>query len=97
MRRALLQQGISTPKGGKARRVPMTEGLAEDLVDVLATSRAVSTERGVDAPPRVFSTRNGTPITPRDLSRTWARLRAKAQNQHRVRPLKLHATSNIPT
>ena len=51
VRRALLQQGFSAPKSGKAHRVPMTEGLAEDLFEVLATSRAVSTERGVDAPP----------------------------------------------
>jgi len=39
VRRSITKEGVGTPKSGKARRVPMTPALADELFDLLATRR----------------------------------------------------------
>jgi integrase len=90
IRRAVTSQGMSTPKSGKARRVPMTPALAETLFDLLGERRREALSRGwVEAPEWVFCSEVGTVLEPRNVERIWQRVRRRAQKRG-VRPLKLH-------
>ncbi len=92
IRRSVTASGISTPKSGKARRVPMTDALADLLFDVLAERRRETLARGwPEAPAWVFPSEAGTALHPRNVERVWARLRRRAAKK-KVRPLKLHCT-----
>jgi integrase len=92
IRRSLNQTGLTTPKSGKARRVVMTESLAEMLFDLLAERRKEAMAKGwAEVPEWVFCTEVGTAANPRNVERVWGRVRRRAQKQG-VRPLKLHCT-----
>jgi hypothetical protein len=92
VRRAVTKEGVTTPKSGKPRRVPMTAGLAEELFDLLAARRRdAADERWPDVPLWVFCSEVGGTPDPSNTERTWLRLRRRA-HQEGVRPLKLHCT-----
>jgi len=92
VRRAVLKEGISTPKSGRARRVPLTFAATEELLDVLAARRQEALNRGwPEVPAWVFSSETGGASDPRNVERVWYRIRRRAQARG-VRPLKLHAT-----
>jgi len=91
VRRAITTAGLSTPKGGRSRRVAMTPSLASDLFDVLTARRREALANGwADAPEWVFVSETGTSLDPANVERMWRRVRRRAQ-KHGVRPLKLHA------
>jgi integrase len=46
VRRATTKEGLTTPKSGKARRVPLPPGLAEELFDLLASRRREAQYKG---------------------------------------------------
>jgi len=92
VRRAITKEGLTTPKSGKARRVPMTPGLAEELFDLLAVRRRECLNRGwPEVPTWVFCSEVGGAPDPSNTERTWLRLRRRA-HKGGVRPLKLHCT-----
>jgi integrase len=92
IRRAVTSQGLSTPKSGKARRVPVTPTLAETLFDLLAERRREALRRGwAEIPEWVFCSETGTCLEPRNVERVWQRVRRRAQKCG-IRPLKLHST-----
>ena len=92
IRRAIVKEGVTTPKSGKARKVRMTPALVEELFGVLGERRREVLSRGWrDTPIWVFCSEAGTMPEPRNLERVWLRVRRRAHKQG-VRPLKLHCT-----
>jgi len=94
VRRAVTKEGVTTPKSGRARKVPMTHALAEQLFDVLATrkSEALARWKG-EVPAWVFCSEVGGALEPRNVERSWYRLLRHCQKRGRfVRALKLHCT-----
>jgi len=90
IRRALTKGHSVTPKSGKARVVAIPGGLAADLFDLFAERRRESLRRGwAEVPAPVFCSEVGTPLDERNVTRSWDRLRRRAQ-KHGVRPLRLH-------
>jgi integrase len=90
VRRSITSQGVSTPTSGKARRVPMTPTLAEELFDLFTERRREAMAKGWPEPPEwVFCSETWTAADPRNVERVWQRVRRKAQKQG-ARPLKLH-------
>src|SRR5262249_16781620 len=91
IRRAIGNQGQTTPKSGRARRIPMTQSLAQELFDVLAAQREEGLRRGWPEPSHwVFCTESGGPRDPRNVERSWRGVRRVVASKG-VRPLKLHA------
>jgi len=91
IRRALTQGVTVTPKSGKARRIAMPPTLASVLFDLLAERRIQAMQRGwAEIPPWVFASKAGTPLDERNVTRSWHRVRRRAQKAG-VRPFKLHA------
>ncbi len=86
-----LTKGVSvTPKSGRARTLAMPPTLAESLFDLLAQRRAQVLERGWrEVPLWVFCSEAATPLDERNVTRSWDRVRRRAQ-KHGVRPLRLH-------
>jgi Phage integrase family len=77
---------LGTPKSGKSRSVALSEILRE----LLAARRRECLERGWAAVPEfVFCSAVGGPLEERNVTRSWYRLRRKAQAKS-VRPLRLH-------
>ncbi len=80
-----------TPKSGKSRVVALAPGLASALFDLFGKRRVESMQRGLPEPPVwVFCSEAGTPLDERNGTRSWNRVRRRAQKLG-VRPLKLHA------
>ncbi len=91
VRRSVTSAGVSTPKSGRARRVPMTNSLAEILFDLLAERQRQRVANGwPDTPEWVFCTSVGTGFNPRNLQRTFEQVRRRALKLG-VRPLSLHS------
>jgi len=91
IRRSSTSAGVSTPKSGRARRVPMTQSLAELLFDLLGDRQRQRIENGWrETPEWVFCTSNGTGFNPRNIQRTFDRVRRRAQKRG-VRPLSMHS------
>ncbi len=91
VRRSSTSAGVSTPKSGRSRRVPMTHSLAELLFDLLAERQRQRIENGWrETPEWVFCTSNGTGFNPRNIQRTFDRVRRRAQKSG-VRPLSMHS------
>lgn len=90
VRRALVRGQLGTPKSGRARFVVMSDQLEGVLGDLLE-ERQQATLKGQwkEPPPFVFCSETGGPLDERNVSRSWDRLRRKAQ-QEDVRPLRLH-------
>jgi integrase len=92
VRRAITKKRVTTPKSGRARRVPMTSELAEGLFDLLAERRRECLNRGwAEVPVWIFCSEVGGAPDPSNTERTWLRLRLRAHKEG-VRPLKLHCT-----
>ena len=90
IRRALTKGQQVTPKSGKGRVVVMAPSLASALFDLLAQRRVEAMQRGWPEPPAwVFCSEAGTPLDERNVTRSWDRVRRRAQKLG-VRPLKLH-------
>ncbi len=90
VRRAVTAHGVTSPKNGKSRTVPMPETLEIDLFDLLAARRRECLERGwAETPSWVFCSRQGTAPDARNAARVWDRVRRRAQGLG-VRSLKLH-------
>jgi integrase len=80
-----------TPKSGRGRIVAMAPSLASALFDLFAQRRAEALEREwPEVPAWVFCSEVGTPLGERNVTRSWHRVRRRAQKLG-VRPLKLHA------
>ena len=91
IRRALTKGQPVTPKSGKGRVVVMAPSLASALFDLLAQRRVEAMQRGWAEPPVwVFCSEAATPLDERNVTRSWDRVRRRAQKVG-VRPLKLHA------
>jgi integrase len=92
IRRAITMRQLTTPKSGRGRLVAMTETLAEELFNLLATRRREALARGwPDVPEWVFPSTAGTSWDETNFATVWARLRRRAQAEG-VRPLRFHAT-----
>ncbi len=75
---------------GKGRTIAMPPTLASALFDLLAQRRVEALHRGwPEVPAWVFCSKTGTPLDESNLSRSWYRVRRRAQKAG-VRPLKLH-------
>jgi integrase len=71
VRRAITKEGVTTPKSGRARRVPLTAGLAEALFDLLTQRRRESLARGwPEVPPWVFCSEVGSALEVRNVTRS---------------------------
>ncbi|MCR9095055.1 MAG: site-specific integrase [bacterium] len=94
IRRSLLDKGhVSTPKSGKSRHVAMSPVVADEFFSLLAFRRQQRIDNGwAEIPEWIFSSRAGTQLSPRNHQRVWDRVRIRAQDEHGVRPLKLHCT-----
>jgi integrase len=91
VRRSVTSVGVSTPKSGRARRVPMTPDLTETLFDLLGERQRERLSNGwPETPGWIFCSETGTGLHPRNLQRTFERLRRRATKQG-VRPLSLHS------
>jgi integrase len=91
IRRALTKGHTVTPKSGRARVVAMPPNLASDLFDLLAGRRSECLRRGwPETPAWVFCSETGTPLDERNVTRSWYRVRRRAQKLG-VRPFRLHA------
>ncbi|MCL4686911.1 site-specific integrase, partial [Myxococcota bacterium] len=91
IRRAITKGHTVTPKSGRARVVAMSPGLGSDLLDLLAQRRRECLARKwAEVPSWVFCSEAGTALDERNVTRSWDRLRRRAQ-KHGVRPLRLHA------
>lgn len=67
------------------------------LRDLLDARRKQALARGwSEVPPWVFCSREGTPLDEGNVTRSWYRVRRKAQ-AHGVRPLKLHCARHTWT
>jgi integrase len=81
---------LGTPKSGRARSVVLSPALASILQDLLAKRRRECLKHGwADVPAFVFCSETGGLLDERNVTRSWDRLRRKAQ-RHGVRPLRLH-------
>jgi integrase len=90
VRRSISRDKLTPPKSGKARSVVLSPALAEILRDLLAQRRRECLKRGWgEVPEWVFCSEAGGLLDGRNLTRTWHRVRRKAQAQG-VRPLRLH-------
>ena len=90
VRRALVRGQLGTPKSGKARFVVLSPSLAETLSELLAERRRDTLSgRWSEVPELVFCSQAGGPLEERNVTRSWDRLRRKAQKKG-VRPLRLH-------
>jgi len=90
VRRALVRGRLGTPKSGKARFVVLSPALSELLRDLLETRRRACLSKGwAEVPGFVFCSESGGTWDESNVSRTWRRLRRKAQ-AHGVRPLRIH-------
>ena len=91
IRRSITRGAPTTPKSGKSRTIKMPQTLASQLFDLLAERRVAALRRGwSEVPEAVFCSEAGTPLDERNVTRTWQRIRRRAQKLG-VRPLKLHA------
>ena len=89
IRRSLSRGEIGTPKSGRRRTVALSPGLASLLADLLETRRRQPSPRWPEVPPWVFASREGTPLDEGNVTRTWDRVRRRAQALG-VRPLRMH-------
>jgi integrase len=90
IRRALVRGKLGTPKSGKARSVVLAPSLAGVLHDLFSQRRRTALEQGWQEVPKwVFCSQTGERLDARNVTRTWHRVRRKAQ-KHGVRPLRLH-------
>ncbi len=90
IRRALVRGRLGTPKSGKARPVVLSPALASVLRDLLSERRRACLRRGwSEVPEFVFCSETGGPLDERNVTRSWHRVRRKAQARG-VRPLRLH-------
>ncbi len=90
IRRALVRGRLGPPKSGRARSVVLSSILAAILRDLLAERRRECLKRGwPNVPEFVFCSETSGPLEERNVSRSWQRLRRKAQKEG-VRPLRLH-------
>jgi integrase len=90
IRRALVRGRLGTPKSGSARSVVLSPALAAILRDLLSERRQGCLRRGwAEVPELVFCSEAGGPLDERNVTRTWYRLRRKAQAQG-IRPLRMH-------
>jgi len=90
IRRSYSRNRLSPPKSGKARSVVLSPALASVLKGLLAERRRACLSRGWrEVPEWVFCSETGGPLDSRNITRTWHRLRRKAQTRA-VRPLRLH-------
>jgi integrase len=81
---------LRPPKSGRARFVVLSPALTEILRDLLARRRRECLKRGwPDVPEWVFCSETGSPLDERNITRSYDRLRRKAQAKG-VRPLRLH-------
>ena len=80
IRRSVTKHGISTPKTGKSRQVSISPKAAADLEKLFQQRRRESMERGWSEPSKwVFPSMAGGPLDPRNVERTWQRVRRRAQ------------------
>jgi len=90
IRRSVSRGKLTPPKSGKARSVALSTALAEILRDLLSERRRQCLKRGWKAVPEfVFCSETGGLLDERNITRTWDRVRRKAQAKG-VRPLRLH-------
>jgi integrase len=90
IRRALVRGRLGTPKSGRSRFVVISPGLSEVLKALLSKRRQTALSgRWKTTPDFVFCSETGGPLDERNVTRSWARLRRKAQKAG-VRPLRLH-------
>ncbi len=90
VRRAIVDNALTTPKSGKGRVISMPTGLASALFDLLTERRRQGLERRwKSVPDWLFCSQNGGTLDVRNFERSWLRLRRRAQKEG-VRPLKLH-------
>jgi len=91
IRRALTKGVSVTPKSGKARKIAIPPSLANELFDLAAKRRIQAMQQGwPEIPQWVFCSEVGTPLEERNVTRSWHRVRRRAQKAG-VRPFKLHA------
>jgi integrase len=90
IRRAVVRGTLGTPKSGKARSVALPPTLAAILRDLLVERRrgCLKGQWG-EAPEFVFCSATGGLLDERNVTRSWQRLRRKAQKKG-VRPLRVH-------
>ena len=92
VRQALVRGQLTTPKNGKGRQIAMSPGLGSTLLDLLGTRRRESLHKSWSENPEwVFCSKTGGQLDERNFTRTWYRVRRRAQKLG-VRPLKLHCT-----
>jgi len=90
IRRALVRGKLGTPKSGKARSVVLSPALSQTLGDLLSERRRkVLRGSWTEVPELVFCSETGGTLDERNVTRTWHRIRRKAQKLG-VRPLRLH-------
>jgi len=90
IRRAYSGDQVRPPKSGKGRTVALAQPLASILRDVLSERRAQCLRyQWPEVPELVFCSETGGPLDDRNVSRSWGRVRRKAQKRG-VRPLRLH-------
>ena len=90
VRRAIVRGQPTTPKSGKGRMVALSPGVASDLLDLLARRRRECLAcRWSEVPEWVFCSESGGTLDERNVERSWARIRRRAQKLG-VRPLRLH-------
>jgi len=90
IRRSISRDQPSPPKSGKGRFVVLSPALAGILRDLLEERRRECLKRGwAEVPEWVFCSETGGFLDGRNLTRTWHRVRRKAQAEG-VRPLRLH-------
>ena len=90
IRRAFSRGKLGTPKSGQARSVALSPALAAILRNLLAERRRQCLKRKWKAVPEfVFCSETGGALDERNVTRSWYRVRRKAQAKS-VRPLKLH-------
>jgi len=90
IRRARTKGVTVTPKNGRSRTISMPPTLAETLFDLLSLRRTQVLQRGWrEVPPWVFCSEAATPMDESNVTRSWDRVRRRAQKCG-VRPLRLH-------
>lgn len=90
IRRSISRGRLTPPKSGKARSVALSPALAVILRDLLSQRRKECLKRGwPDVPEWIFCSETGGLLDERNVTRSWYRVRRKAQ-ANGVRPLRLH-------
>ena len=90
IRRAWVRGTLGTPKDAEARSVLLPAALAGILRELLVERRREGLRRGwPEVPAAVFCSETGGRLDERNVTRSWDRVRRKAQEQG-VRPLRLH-------